>query len=90
MEGPMFYVYVLVASDGETYTGFTSDLRRRFREHKAGRNRTTKHRKDWTLAYYEAFRSEQDARDRERALKKSGQARRWLRERTARSRMVEI
>ncbi len=76
----MYYVYVLVSEEGKTYLGYTSDLKRRIQEHNEGRNKWTRgHR--WRLAYYEAYASDADARRRERNLKRSGQARRWLRER---------
>jgi len=32
----MYYVYLLVNEKGETYTGFSSDLMRRIREHHSG------------------------------------------------------
>ena len=76
----MYYVYVLVSEEGKTYLGYTSDLKRRLQEHNEGKNRWTRgHR--WRLVYYEAYASNTDARRRERNLKRSGQARRWLRER---------
>ena len=76
----MYYVYVIRNEEGRTYTGYTGDLRRRMEEHNHGRNRSTKDH-SWKLIYYEAFRSSSDARRRERRLKRSHQARRWLRER---------
>jgi putative endonuclease len=76
----MYYVYVLANTEGKTYTGYTRDLKRRISEHTQG-DGYTKSGSTWQLCYYEAFFSEQDAFRRERALKKSSQARRWLRER---------
>jgi putative endonuclease len=71
----MFYVYVLTSKqDGELYTGFTHDLRRRVKEHNAGKVESTKSRTPFTLAYYEAYKSEDEARNREKALKRRGQA----------------
>lgn len=33
----MWYVYLLECSDGSVYTGITTDLQRRLKQHKAGR-----------------------------------------------------
>lgn len=75
----MFYVYVLKSEkDHELYIGSTNDLRRRLREHQAGRSFSTSFRKPFALVYYEAYRNEQDARTREQKLKLRGQARRHL------------
>lgn len=61
----MFYVYVLTSKqDGELYTGFTHDLKRRVKEHNAGKVPSTKPRVPLTLLYYEAYRAEEDARNR--------------------------
>lgn len=79
----MYYVYVLVSGD-KTYLGYTADLKRRVKEHQTGDNTSTRGR-DWELAYYEAFRSEQDAHERENKLKQRGQSKRWLYERISRS-----
>ncbi len=66
----MFYVYVIKSKkDGELYTGSTNDLRKRFQEHNHGLNRSTKHRAPFELIYYEAYKSEIDARKREHNLK---------------------
>lgn len=32
----MYYVYILQCTDGSLYTGVTTDLKRRFEEHKRG------------------------------------------------------
>jgi putative endonuclease len=80
----MHYVYVLKNERGEIYIGETSNLDARLKAHNDGRNRSTKgHR--WEVVYYEAYRSPEDARKRERKLKAHGQAKRWLKERIARS-----
>jgi len=73
----MYYVYVIVSDNRRPYVGFTTDLRRRFQEHNEGRNTSTRGRQ-WKLAYYEAFRSESDARRRESKLKQDGRSRRFL------------
>lgn len=82
------YVYVIVDPEGRTYTGFTSDLRRRVKEHNNGHTESTRGRQ-WKLVYYEAFYSEEDARQREQALKHNGNAKYWLNERIARSIQLE-
>jgi len=71
----MFYVYVLKSRlDTNLYVGSTDDLRRRLSEHNAGRVRSTKARAPFQLRYYEAYTDEDDARRRERSLKKDGKA----------------
>lgn len=75
----MHYLYVLKSkSDSELYIGSTNDLRRRLSEHNAGKVVSTKARIPFELVYYEAYRSENDARIRESRLKSRGQARRQL------------
>jgi len=69
----MFYVYVLQSiHDNTLYIGSTNDLKRRLAEHNNGNSRATKNRRPFTLCYYEAYSSEQDARHREHALKHNG------------------
>jgi putative endonuclease len=64
------YVYVLRSLlDGEFYTGYTNDLRRRLVEHKSGQVRSTKARLPVELVYYEACQSQADATKREKYLK---------------------
>ena len=81
----MHYVYVLINESGGKYVGYTSDLRRRFKEHREGKSRYTKGHTNWKLCYYEAFADKGDAIKRERALKQSSQSRRWLYERISKS-----
>lgn len=69
----MYYVYLLKRADiPETYIGYTNDLQRRLKEHQD---------KNPELIYYEAYKDEKDARERERKLKQRGQAIRRLKER---------
>ena len=78
------YVYVLRSfKDGQWYTGFTSDLRKRFAEHNNGKSRHTKNRGPFELIYYESYKNIQDARSRELQLK-SGQGKAYLRARIKR------
>lgn len=66
----MYYVYVLKSlSNGKLYKGFTTDLKRRFKEHQSGNSTFTKNNGPWKLVYYEAFCSEKDAREEEKFLK---------------------
>ena len=74
----MFYIFVLQSeSDDGLYIGFSTDLRRRIKEHKEGRAFATSFRGPWRLIYYEAYLEEEDALGRERYLK-SGGGRRFL------------
>ena len=69
----MHYVYFLRdLSKDSVYIGYTSDLRRRLKEHED---------KKPELIYYEAYKNEEDARNRERMLKQRGQSIRWLKSR---------
>lgn len=80
----MWYVYVLKSEkDGKMYTGSTGDLRKRLRQHEESRNQSTKHRKPFTLIYYEASCNEEDARAREKYIK-SGMGKRYIRNRLKR------
>jgi putative endonuclease len=70
----MFYVYILKSEvNGRLYFGYTSDLKKRFGEHNKGLNLSTKAYIPYKLIYYEAFRSEKDARKREIRLKRYNQ-----------------
>ncbi len=65
----MYYVYVLQNElKTKTYVGYTSDLKRRLKEHNES-NKGYTGRGKWGLIYYEAYLSEEDARERERKLK---------------------
>lgn len=75
----MFYVYILKSrKDNNFYIGSTKDLKKRFKEHQDGRVFSTQSRRPLELMYYEAFQTEQNARLREKSLKRRGQARNLL------------
>ena len=79
----MNYTYVLLSErDGRFYTGCTSDLRARVREHADGRVRSTASRRPLLLIYYEACIAPDAARRRERYLK-TGKGKRYLHSRLA-------
>ena len=66
----MVYIYVLRSKkDDAWYTGWTRDLRKRFKAHQDGRVRATSCRRPLEIVYYEACLSQEDAKRRERYLK---------------------
>ena len=76
----MFYVY-LIQNDvsEETYIGFTEDIKQRLREHnRNGKKFTTRKNGVWKLIYTEIYKSEEDARSRERKLKNHGSSKHEL------------
>ncbi|MBA3047453.1 GIY-YIG nuclease family protein [Patescibacteria group bacterium] len=71
----MYYVYILKSlKDKKLYIGFTSDLNKRFKEHIEGKVESTKNRRPLVLVYYEAYKTKEDAIERERQLKYFGKA----------------
>ena len=80
----IYYTYVIRSKkDDRFYTGFTSDLRKRFRDHNAGIVQATRSRGPFILVYYEACIDKQDARAREKYLK-TGMGKRYLKNRLKR------
>ena len=77
---PRFYVYMLIArEDGMIYTGYTSDLRRRFREHNAQDNRGFTRGRRWHLLTVTCFLDRDTALLFERRVKKSRRLKtRWI------------
>lgn len=65
----MFYVYILLEKNGQLYTGFSTDLRSRIKEHNSGKVESTKDRRPLKLIHYESYLLESDARRREKYLK---------------------
>lgn len=65
-----YFVYILLSlKDRRLYTGFTTDLDRRMKEHDEGTTKSTKNRRPFVLLYYEVYRTEQEAKKREKFLK---------------------
>jgi len=68
----MFYNYVLQSKKNSSlYIGYTTDLRKRIKEHNQGLNKSTKPYRPWKLIYYEACLDRKDAERREHYLKTS-------------------
>ena len=66
----MFYIYILKSkSDSKFYTGFTGNLRQRFKDHKNGNVESTRNRRPLNLIYYEAYNIKELALKREKFLK---------------------
>jgi len=66
----MYYVYILQSQKNKSlYIGCTSDLKKRFAEHNAGHNLSTKPFRPYKLIFYESFLNIKDAKAREEYLK---------------------
>ncbi|MFH1354889.1 MAG: GIY-YIG nuclease family protein [Candidatus Omnitrophota bacterium] len=66
----MFGVYILKSKkDNNCYIGSTNNLDRRINAHNKGLVFSTKSRIPFDLIYFEAYKSETDARLREKSLK---------------------
>lgn len=66
----MCYCYILSCEDGTYYTGWTTDLKRRLKEHKRGRgSRYTRSRLPVSLVYAEELPDRSTAMRRERQIK---------------------
>lgn len=82
----MYYFYILVSKkDKKLYLGSTKDLQNRFKLHIDGKVHSTKYRRPLVLVYYESYKSEHDARDREKKMKYYGKAYTQLKRKIARS-----
>jgi putative endonuclease len=65
-----YYTYILQSQkDDSLYIGYTSDLKKRFKNHNSGKNLATKSRIPYKLIFYEAFLNRIDAKNREEYLK---------------------
>lgn len=71
----MYFLYVLQGSSNpKLYIGITKNLKNRLLEHNRGENISTKKSNDWKLVYFEGYKTENLARNRELKLKKYGKA----------------
>ena len=61
-----YFVYVLRSMrDGDLYTGMTSDIERRLRDHNGGKTRSLRHRRPLVLVYCEELETRSAAIARE-------------------------
>ncbi len=65
----MYYVYILKLSNGDYYSGRSDNLKRRFKEHNTGRERTTKNYLPVELITYLGFKNKTLAVKFEKYLK---------------------
>lgn len=73
---PVHYAYVLRCSDGTFYTGYTTDVERRVREHDAGDGaKYTRGRTPVELVHVEQFDTKSAAMSREYEIKQLSRAR---------------
>ena len=71
----MYHVYILLCSDETLYTGVTTDIARRFAEHKEGRGaRYTRAHGAKRMLYSERKRNRSTAQAREAEIKKMSRA----------------
>jgi putative endonuclease len=76
-----YYTYILHSlKDDNHYTGYTSNLKNRLKQHNDGEVRSTQNRRPLELVYFEACRSMSDALHREKYLK-SAYGKRYLKNR---------
>lgn len=66
-----YYTYIVRCSDDSLYTGYTTNLKKRLREHNEGKNgaKYTRSRRPVTLVYYEKYYTKHDAMSREALIK---------------------
>jgi len=78
----MFWIYVIKSKKtNDLYFGFTSNLESRLNSHNSGNNHSTKFGIPWEIIYSEGYKSEKDARIREKKLKHYGNARTYVKSR---------
>jgi putative endonuclease len=75
----MYYVYYLIMSNDQIYTGSTHDLKERISSHERGNVITTSKYLPVRLIGYEAYQVKSDAQRRERYLK-STEGKRFFRQ----------
>lgn len=72
----IYYVYILECSDRSYYTGFTSNLTKRFEAHKSGKHKDsyTYSRRPLHLVFYAEFTNVEIAISTEKQIKKWSRA----------------
>ncbi|MFP4662523.1 MAG: GIY-YIG nuclease family protein [Halanaerobiales bacterium] len=70
MEEKTHYTYIVECADGTYYTGYTTDVERRVKEHNEGMGaKYTRGRLPVSLIYYEEYHSKSKAMKREYEIK---------------------
>lgn len=71
----MYYTYILKLSNGDYYAGSTHDIRKRLKDHREGKNLSTKPFRPLELVFYCSFPTQKQAISFETYLKSgSGKA----------------
>jgi len=66
----MYFVYIGQCADGSLYTGFTTDLEKRFKTHNSGKGaKYTRSRIPIILVYFETYEDKSLALKREKQIK---------------------
>jgi putative endonuclease len=66
----MYYVYILRSTvDGTFYTGMSTDVAKRLKEHNSGKSRYTNSKSPWIVIYSEQLKTRIEAREREKYWK---------------------
>lgn len=67
----MKYIYIVECKDGSLYTGWTTDINKRIKEHNKGKGaKYTRGRRPIVLKYFEQFNTKEEAMKREYQIKK--------------------
>jgi putative endonuclease len=68
----MYYLYILQSlKDDGYYIGITDSIKKRLKEHNAGKTKSLKHRTPFILKYKENYEAKTEARKREIELKRN-------------------
>jgi putative endonuclease len=71
----IYYIYIVQCADGTLYTGCANDLERRIEKHNLGRGaKYTRGRSPVKLVYFEQFKSQTKALQREYEIKQLNRA----------------
>ncbi len=91
MEDPltMYYVYIIECNGGALYTGITTDVNRRFQEHRSGKGGAyTRANKAKKLLYTEKCKNRSSALKREAEIKRLPRAKKLALIKSARAKSV--
>jgi len=66
----MYYIYILLCRDNSLYTGFTTDIKQRIKEHKEGKgSKYVRSKLPVKLIYSQKYRTKSEALKREMQIK---------------------